>query len=373
MKTVGIGMLGAGFIGQMHSLAFKAAAQAKANPRIGARFVALADVSGQFDDIRERFEWESVSRDWRDIFSTPGVDLFVNAGPNSAHAEPVAAAAAKGIPVFCEKPLARTANEAFDIWQSVETRGVPHMCAFVHRFVPALQLMRQMIQQGDIGDVRHFRSDFLMDMKEGEAPLSWRFSRNVAGGGASADLGSHHIDQARFLVGEIASVVAMTRTWTKARAPSFGEVNDDWMGCVAELEQGATAVFEAARTADGHALTGRIEVDGTRGTLAWDMTRVSEIVHREPKKGMRTFSATMQEHPYSDFWLPVGIQGAFAVGWRDSFYYQARHVLSAVAGGTPIAPLAATFRDGYRVAEIVDAILESAASGQRKDVVFRGA
>jgi predicted dehydrogenase len=185
------------------------------------------------------------------------------------------------------------------------------------------------------------------------------------------DLGSHHIDQARFLIGEVRRVCAMARSWSKDTKSRITDVNDDWFAAAAELDNGVTAAFEASRVVEGHPLTGRIEVDGTLGTLRWEMERVSELYLTEPAKGRRIMSVVAPEHPYSDFWLPVGIQGSFAIGWRDCFYHQARHMLAAVALGEKVGPIGATFEDGYKVAEIVDTILRSASNGTVEEVRFR--
>jgi predicted dehydrogenase len=372
MNTIGIGMLGAGFIGQMHSLAFDAVHRAKGEPRSKARLIALADTDSELArTVQRRFDWEVITTEWREVVAHPDVEVFINSGPNDAHAEPSIAAAEHGKHLFSEKPLARTADEAHAIWAAAEHARVTHMCAFVHRFVPALQLMRSMIAGGEIGRVRHFRSNFLIDMQHPDGSLSWRYSRARAGGGATGDLGSHHIDQARFLVGEVRRVRAMVKCWSTDASGRIEDVNDDWFIAGAELENGATASLEASRVSEGHSLTGRIEVDGTKGTLRWEMERLSELYFSEPGRGTRRIMCVAQNHPYSAFWLPVGIQGSFAIGWRDCFYHQACHMLTAVAEGAAVAPIAATFEDGYRVAEIVDAIIRSGESGRAEEVRFR--
>ena len=160
--------------------------------------------------------------------------------------------------MFCEKPLARSAEEAYTIFKAVEAAGVQHMCAFMYRFVPALRLAKRMIAAGEIGQVRHYRSTFLLNMLEPGSRLSWRFDRDAAGAGAFGDLGSHHIDQARYLIGEVTEVTALCKTWTSDSAGKIKNVNDDWFGAVAFLENGATALFEACRIDVPHALTGRI-------------------------------------------------------------------------------------------------------------------
>jgi predicted dehydrogenase len=239
----------------------------------------------------------------------------------------------------------------------------------MHRSIPALNLAREMIRSGELGEIRHFRSRFLLNMLTG-GPLNWRFNKTQAGLGALGDLGSHHIDQARFLVGEVASVAAMMGKWSTDSAGIVAEVNDDSFVCTARLDNGATASFEATRVAGAHNLGGFIEVDGTKGSVAFHMERLNELVIYEPKRGPRVQMVTQKGHPYSDFWLPLGIQGQHPLGWNECFAHQARHMLEAVEIGKPIAPRA-TFEDGYRVAETVDAIARSAESGTFETVKFR--
>lgn len=368
--TIGLGMVGAGFIGQMHSLAFRNAALSMWRPKIDVGLAVLAEQDARAaGEVAERYGWTRTTADWRDAAGGADVDVFINAGPNHLHAEPSIAAARAGKPVFCEKPLASSADEAYALWKAVEATGVVHMCAFMHRSIPALNLARAMIRSGELGDIRHFRSRFLLNML-GEGPLSWRFSRSRAGLGAMGDLGSHHIDQARFLVGEVVAVAAMARTWSRDEAGRVLDVNDDSFVCAAELENGVSASFEASRVAGAHNLGGFIEVDGTKGSVAFHMERLNELTITEPKRGPRTQMVTQTGHPYSDFWLPGGIQGQHPLGWNECFAHQARHMLDAVVGGKPVAPRA-SFEDGYRVAEIVDAIARSADTRSYQEVRFR--
>src|ERR1700691_170574 len=197
-----------------------------------------------------------------------------------------------------------------------------------------------------------------------------RFSRSQAGLGALGDLGSHHIDQARFLVGEVASVAAMMNTWTSDPAGTVTDVNDDSFACVAQLDNSASATFETSRVASAHNLGGFIEVDGSKRSIAFHMERLNELVVYEPKRGPRTQLVTQAGHPYSDFWLPIGIQGQHPLGWNECFAHQARHMLEAIACNKPVAPRA-TFEDGYRVAEIVETIARSARSRTFETVKFR--
>ena len=322
------------------------------------------------DRVGERFDWEECTENWEEIVDDSEIDLFINAGPNHIHAQPTIAAAKKGKHVFCEKPLASTADEAFQIWDKVSETGVIRMCAFMYRSIPALNLAREMIQSGEIGEVRHFRSRFLLNMLTEDGNLSWRFSKSQAGLGAMGDLGSHHVDQARFLVGELVRVGALTKTWSTDKQKKILDVNDDAFVCVAEFESGATASFEASRVATAHNLGGWIEVDGTKKSLSFQMERLNELVIYEPNKGPRSQLVTQTGHPYSDFWLPSGIQGQHPLGWNECFAHQARHILEAIATSKPIAPRA-DFEDGYRVAEVIETIARSAESGRFEYVNYR--
>ena len=369
--TIGIGLLGAGFIGQMHALAFRNAGVSARTPRLRPELRLLCDrTSAQAEDIADRYGFARATTDWHDILADPGISLFVNAGPNDVHGEPSIAAAKAGKHVFCEKPLASTADEAYATWKAVDATGVRHMCAFNYRSFPALNLAREMIRGGELGEIRNYRSRFLLNMVPADGSLSWRFSRSRAGHGAVGDLGSHHIDQARFLVGEVKRVGAIMKSWSRDPRGEITDVNDDAFVCAAELENGATASFEASRVAGAHNLGGFIEVDGTRGSLHFHMERLNELVIYEPGRGPRVQMVTGAHHPYADFWLPVGIQGQHPLGWSECFAHQARHMLSVVADDEAVAPRA-TLEDGYRVAEIVDTIARSATTGRFEDVTFR--
>jgi predicted dehydrogenase len=371
-KPIAVGLLGAGFIGQMHSLSLGDVSRARREPIIHPSLIAIAERNETLAHMMvDRYGWREIVTDWRSLISRSDIDLFVNAGPNELHGEPSIAAAQSGKHVFCEKPLARSGEEAFSIFKDVETTGVKHMCAFMYRFVPALRLARQMIAAGDIGKVRHYRSTFLLNMLEPGAGLSWRFDRDNAGAGALGDLGSHYIDQARYLVGEVTEVTALSKTWTTDPAGKIKNVNDDWFGAVAFLENDATAVFEACRVDAPHALTGRIEIDGTEGSLRFEVERLNELEHRVPGQGPRTLMALRPGHPFNDFFLPVGLQGSHPVGWRDCFAFQIYEMVSAIVQQREISPEAATLRDGYRVAEIVDTIARSAQTRKAERVNFR--
>ncbi len=366
-------MLSAGFIGQMHALSIRSSENSRSTlsqrPRL-RRLIERPGASQSAAEAAARFGFEEVCLEpWQNFVGVGDSDMFVNAGPNPVHVDASIAFAKAGKHVFCEKPLAGSADEAHRAWVGVHAAGVKHMCAFVHRFIPAIQQMRRMILAGDIGDVLHYRSQFLLDMRDPSGALSWRFSE--PGGGAAGDLGSHHIDVARFLVGEIEEIGAFTRTTSKDPAGKLKTITDDSFVAVATLANGAVATFDASRIVGGHALTGRIEVDGSKGSIAFDMERLNELRVSINRSGWKTFLVTGPDHPYSDFYLPVGIQGAHPVSWRDCFAYQMHHMLQAVQQNKDVSDLGATFEDGYRVAEIVDAILASSEARAIKKIEYR--
>lgn len=361
-------MLGAGFIGQMHSLAMRNAGMSRRVPAVRPELVSIADRNQDLArEVADRYQWQAAVADWSAVLDAE-LDLFVNAGPNGTHAPACIAAAERGLAVFCEKPLAATSAEAYKLWRAVDALGVEHRAAFMHRFIPAIQLARNLVKAGEIGEVRSFRSSFLLDMDSDEASKSWRFSRGTAGLGAIGDLGSHHIDIARFLVGEVEQVSAVTRTWSSEPI----DRNEDGFVAVASLTDGATAVFEASRTAAAHRLSGRWEVDGTLGSVSWQMERLNELMIRTRKHGSSTVVVTRPGDPLDGFWLPSGLQGSHPLGWNECFAHQAHDILG-LASGRLQSSVAATFEDGYRVAAVCEAIEESAAQSRSVEVNFQSA
>lgn len=367
---VRVGMLGAGFIGQMHSLAFGSASVARAEPMVEADFVSVTDHNtAAATEMAQRYGWAATSTDWKETIDA-GLDLFINAGPNSTHSPASIDAANSGVAVFCEKPLASSADEAHHLWKAVDRTGVTSRVAFMHRFIPAIQLARQMVQSGELGEIRHYRSTFLLNMLGPNGEVSWRFSRSQAGHGALGDLGSHHIDLARFLVDEVVEVAALTKTWTRDPTGAVDDVNDDTFLAIGTLANGAAATFQASRIAAAHSLTSLIEIDGNKASLSWGMERLNELVIREAGKGARIQTVLRPGHPYDGFWLPGGVQGSHPLGWNECFAHQAHDIL-ALASGQRHDSVAATFEDGYRVAEIVDTIETAAETGKREVVTFR--
>src|SRR4051794_2178431 len=244
-------MLGYAFMGKAHSNAFKKIAYITWPPPLVPRLVGIAgrDVEA-VTEAQQRYGYEYATTDWRELIADERVGLFDNGGPNSMHAEPTIAAAQAGKHVVCEKPLGRDAGESYDIWKAVDATGVKHLCAFNYRFVPAVRLAREMIDAGELGEIRHFRGRYLQDWADDPSLDTWRFAPEDAGSGALGDIGTHVIDLARFLNGEIASVAGFLKTFVAGRKV------DDAVQAVVEFENGSVGTIEGTRLALGrrHAL-----------------------------------------------------------------------------------------------------------------------
>ena len=296
IEEIGIGMLGYAFMGKAHSNAFRKIAYMTWPPPLLPRLVAIAGrdeaaVAG----AAQRYGYERWTTDWRDIVSDPAIGLFDNGGPNSLHAEPTIAAAEAGKHVLCEKPLGRDADESYDIWQRVAATGVKHLCAFNYRFVPAVRLAREMIEAGELGEIRHFRGRYLQDWGDDPSLDTWRFDAAAAGSGALGDLGAHVIDLARFLVGDISTVSALVRTFLPGR-----EV-DDAIEAAVGFENGAVGTIEATRFALGRRNAFQWEINGSKGSLAFDMEKLNELqVFRadgDRARGFKTVLVSEADHP----------------------------------------------------------------------------
>jgi predicted dehydrogenase len=366
IPEIGVGMLGYAFMGKAHSNAFKKIAYMTWPPPYRPRLVAIAGRNeAAVSAAAERYGYERWTTDWHDLVADEAIGLFDNGGPNSVHAEPTIAAARAGKHVVCEKPLGRDAAESYDIWSAVAATGVKHLCAFNYRFVPAVRLAREIIDAGDLGEIRHFRGRYLQDWGDDPSLDTWRFHAGEAGSGALGDLGAHVVDLARYLVGDIASVSALVKTFLPDR-----EV-DDAIEAAVEFENGAIGTIEATRLALGRRNAFQWEINGSKGSLAFDMERLNELqVFRadgDRARGFKQVLVSEPDHPFWEHWWPPG----HIIGWGDTFVNELWHFLRAVKGETDVAPLGATFEDGYRAAEVCDAIVRSGASGKREQLSYR--
>jgi len=365
VREIGVGMLGYAFMGKAHSNAFRKIAYMTWPPPLVPRLVAIAGRNEEaVSEAARRYGYERWTTKWEELVADPAIGLIDNLGPNALHAAPTIAAAEAGKHVVCEKPLGRDAEESFEIWSRVAATGVKHMCAFNYRFVPAVRLAREMIDAGELGDLRHFRGRYLQDWGDTTEEV-WRFDRGAAGSGALGDLAAHVIDLARYLVGEIDAVGGFLRTFIPGRDV------DDAVEATAEFANGAVGTIEATRLALGRRNAFQWEINGTKGSLAFDMERLNELqvfrIDGDRARGFKTVLVSEGDHPFWEHWWPPG----HIVGWGETFVHELHHVLAAIADNTDIAPHGATFEDGYRAAEVCDAIVRSSESGRREQLSYR--
>jgi len=369
-----IGMLGYRFMGRAHSNAlarlpmfFPEAPAIERHTLIGRDEEALAEAADQFG-------FAHTATDWEDVIDE--VDVFYNLGPNHLHAEPSIAALKAGTPVFCEKPLAPTLEDAGRMRDAAAEAGVPAGCAFNYRFVPAIQYAKGLIDDGELGEIHHVRGRYLQDwLVDPEAEWAWRMDADLAGSGALGDLGAHTVDLARFLVGEqagdIERVSGHLQTFVDER-PVYdddGTVEehrpvtvDDAYTAQAEFENGAVGSFEASRFATGHKNDHTIEIHGSEGSLKFSLERLNELeVLTGESRGYETVLVTDESDPYVDHWWPPG----HVIGWEHTFVHENYEFLSAVAEGSEFTP---SFADAYDVQVVLDAIERADETGQWVDV-----
>jgi predicted dehydrogenase len=369
VTEIGFALLGHGFMGAAHSRALHALRAIEGTPAPALVSICGRDAAA-VERAREQYDWREAVQDWREQVGDERVAVFDNTAPNQLHLEPTLAAIRHGKHVLCEKPLARTAAEARRLWLEAERAGVVHMCGFNLRFLPAVRLAHELLEAGDLGDPVHFRARFLASSAlSPEQRRTWRFERGAAGSGAVADLGSHLVDLARYLCGEIVAVSAAARTYVTERDGGPVDV-DDSFAAVIELDGGAIGTLEASRAAGRRSNACTFEVDATRGSLSFDVGRLNELELTTRRKQTRRIDVTDPGHPFMGLWWPAP---GHAIGWGDSFTHELRHLIAAVRAASGVAPHGADFEDGYRCAEVCDAILRSAATGVREAVEYRAA
>ena len=377
---IGVGMLGYSFMGKAHSNAYKKIPYMVYPPPAIPRLVAIGGRDEEaVKEARKRYGYDKYYTDWRELVADPGVQLFDNGGPNDLHAEPTIAAARAGKHILCEKPLARSSQEAKKMLDAVTKAGVKHMVSFNYRFVPAIRQTYELIQKGALGDIYHFRASYLQEwLIDPEFPRTWRLDKEAAGSGALGDLGSHIIDLGRFLVGEPKSVMALTRTFIEDRplpgSEDRGKVTvDDAFEAVVEFENGAVGTLEASRFCPGRKNHQVFEINGSKGSIRFDMERFNELEvywKDAPGRETRGFTkvlVTESYHPFWSSWWPHG----HIIGWEHTFVHEAAHLLDAIVNDKNVAPYGATFEDGYRNAVICDAILQSSQEGRRVEIKYQ--
>ncbi len=377
---IGIGMLGYAFMGKAHSNAFLKIPHMMYPPPAIPKLVGVAGRNAEaVQEAANRFGYANAYTDWREMLANDEIQLFDNGGPNDAHAEPCIAAAEAGKHILCEKPLGRTAEESKIMWDAVQKAGVKHMVAFNYRFVPAIRQIRKLIESGALGRIYHFRAVYLQEwiMPHYNTPLIWRLQKEQAGSGALGDLGAHIIDLARYLVGEIKTVSAMTKTFIPERpkldGSGMGQVTvDDAFAAVVEFENGAMGTLESSRYAAGRKNGQNLEINGEKGSIRFNLERMNELevfwIDDEPKetRGFHNVLVSEPYHPWWENWWPQG----HMIGWEHTFVHEITHLLDCIVNDKKVSPIGADFEDGYRAAVICDAILDSSASKRQVDCKY---
>ncbi|MFC3574167.1 Gfo/Idh/MocA family protein [Streptomyces yaanensis] len=373
-----VGMVGYAFMGAAHSQGWRTVGRVFDLPRRPVLAAICGRDAAAVRAAADRHGWAAAETDWRTLIARDDIDLVDICTPGDSHAEIALAALAVGKHVLCEKPLANTVEQAEAMTEAAEAahrRGTLAMVGFNYRRVPAAALARRMVAEGRLGTLRHVRVTYLQDwLVDRDFPLTWRLRKELAGSGALGDLGAHIVDLAQYLAGErLAGVSALTETFVPERplpggptsglaarsAAGTGQVTvDDAALFTGRFLSGALASFEATRYATGRKNALRIELNGERGSLAFDLERLNELSYHDGSEpsthaGFRRILVTEPDHPYLDAWWPPG----HGLGYEHTFVHQARDLVHAIAEGRRPDP---SFADGLQVQRVLAAVEESA-------------
>ena len=371
-----IGLVGYGLMGRAHSNAFLQAPRFFDLPYRPVLKAVAARNRERAAAFAANWGYASIETDWQTLIERKDVDIIDIASPNDTHAEIAIAAARAGKMVLCEKPLGRNAAEAEQMVKAVEGAGVANMVWYNYRRVPAITLIKMLIDEGKLGRIFHYRAKFLQDwtiskdLPQGGEGL-WRLDVAVAGSGVTGDLLAHCIDTALWLNGGISSVTAMTETFVKQRKHTLtGRIEpvgiDDAAAFLCRFQNGSLATFESTRYARGHKALYTLEINGEHASAAWnlhDLHRIEYFDHRDEGRlrGWKSVHITDGDHPYMKHWWVPGLQ----IGYEHTFTHQFADFLEALGAGKHAAP---TFRDGLATDYVTDAVLESARTGRWETV-----
>jgi predicted dehydrogenase len=374
---IGIGLIGSGFMGRSHALAYRSVAGLFDLPVVPRR-VLLADMdSATAEKAARALDFERSTDDWQALVDDPAIGLVDITAPNRLHAPIASAAFNAGKPVYCEKPLAPDAEQAGAMADAAEAAGVTTMVGFNYLKNPIMVLAREIISGGEIGELVSFRGIHAEDyMADPAAPHSWRTDA-ASGGGALADLGSHIVALARFLMGPIDSVQGRMRTVTQNRPIAAGAAEtrpvtvDDHTIALVSFASGAQGTLEASWLAAGRTMQLAFEITGTRGSIVFTQERMNELkLHvadqRRGRRGFTTITAGPDHEPYGAFCPAPGHQ----LGFNDMKIIEVRDLMTALGNGTAAWP---DFREAWRIQCVIDAIAASSATGAWTSVGADGA
>ncbi len=375
-KFLGIGMLGAGWMGRAHTNAYHTARYmfwAKSNwePRL-ITIGGIDEKEGK--EAAARFGYESGVAGYKQIIENPAIDIFDNVTPDPMHAQPSIDAALHGKHVVCEKPLAVRVEDAKRMLDAVNEAGVKNLCCFCYRFLPAVRLAYELIQSGTLGKIYHFSGKYYQDAGSAtETPAEDIWYINWSG--IAQGITSHLIDMSRFLIGEVSTVNGLAVVYNKMRESKKGPVNvtaDEGFFGMLEFTNGVSGVLQSLGVANGKRSELSFEIYGSKGSILWDVQEpnflhvyLAETVN--PKVvGFTRVCVTEPNHPFMDVWWPKG----HTLGWEHAHINMLAHFMDCVANDKPVAPLGATFEDGYKVAVIIETLNESAIQGQKLELKY---
>ncbi len=379
MKDINVALIGYKFMGKAHSYAYSTVGKIFSDcPTPRMKVICGRDRAGA-EAMASRFGWESVETSWERVLERKDVDAVDISTPGHLHKTIAVAAAKAGKHVLCEKPLGNTGDEAKEMLEAAIRAKIVHGVVFNYRRVPAIMLAKRMIEDGRLGKIYHFRARYLQDwIVDPQFPRVWRLDKSQAGSGTLGDLGAHIVDLCRYLVGEVNEVTALLETFIKERPlpaadqGAWGSTTgggmapvtvDDCALFLGKLDGGAVGSFEVTRFALGRKNHNTLEINGSKGSLVFDLERLNELQYYSQDdapdaRGFRTIFATEGgQHAYVDNWWPPG----HMIGWEHTQTHTIYEFLKAVAKGEPPEP---NFHDGYRNNMILDAVEKSAASGK---------
>jgi predicted dehydrogenase len=371
-RKLNVALIGYDFMGRVHSNAWRQVAHFfKDVPFEPVLKVVVGRTEAKVAEARDRLGFEQYSSRWQDVLDRKDIDIVDICTPGDAHAEIAIAAAEAKKAILCEKPLANNVREAEQMLAAVTKAGVIHMLCHNYRRCPAVALAKQIIDEGQIGTIHHYRGVYLQDwIVDPNFPLVWRLDKARAGSGSLGDLVSHTLDLSRYLVGEPIEVSGMLKTFVTDRPlpddpGKRGKVTvDDSAQALVKFANGAVGYYEGTRFAPGRKNYNRLEINGSKGSIVWDLERMNELdvyIEDGPLSGFRTISVTNAKHPYMSAWWPDG----HIIGFEHSFTHTVYDFIRAIADGKPPRP---NFEDGLQNQRVLDAIERSAGTGQWQKV-----
>jgi predicted dehydrogenase len=363
-----VAMIGYEFMGRAHSNAWRQVHHYFRDLSVEPVMkVVCGRTESKVKAAQEALGWAEYATRWEDVVARPDVDVVDICTPGDSHVTIGVAAARAGKAILCEKPLANTLDDARTMYDAVRSAGVVHMLCHNYRRCPAVALAKQIIDAGDLGRIFHYRGTYLQDwIVDPSFPRVWRLVRASAGSGSLGDILSHTMDLSRYLVGEPVAVSGLTKTFIDERplpedATRKGKVDvDDAALALVEYHNGAIGTLEGTRFATGRKNYNRFEINGSRGSLVWDLERLNELeIYQEqgPNSGFRTVNVTDAAHPYAGAWWPPG----HIIGYEHSFIHTVYDFLQGVAQGVSPRP---NFEDGWKNQRVLDAIERSATTAR---------